>query len=155
MGCPHLLYMKMTDYIVECGNWQVKVALNDNEHSGEYAYMEAATQAVEGVFGLRTLNMHCELMSLKNMRGEDYFDVENVFVMEMPRPMFSVVMCVYKAKDALTYTKYRLYLSSIVFANAAQPINVELALHAESLEPDKVDQFKKMVSEQKNKRKKS
>ena len=147
--------MKMTDYIVECGNWQVKVALNDNEHSGEYAYMEAATQAVEGVFGLRTLNMHCELMSLKNMRGEDYFDVENVFVMEMPRPMFSVVMCVYKAKDTLTYTKYRLYLSSIVFANAAQPINVELALHAESLEPDKVNQFKKMVSEQKNKRKKS
>lgn len=145
----------MTDYIVECGNWQVKVALNDNEHSGEYAYMEAATQAVEGVFGLRTLNMHCELMSLKNMRGEDYFDVENVFVMEMPRPMFSVVMCVYKAKDTLTYTKYRLYLSSIVFANAAQPINVELALHAESLEPDKVNQFKKMVSEQKNKRKKS
>lgn len=147
--------MKMTDYIVECGNWQVKVALCDSEHGGEYAYMEAATQAVEGVFGLRTLNMHCELMSLKNMRGEDYFDVDNVFVMEMPRPMFSVVMCVYKAKDALTYTKYRLYLSSIVFANAAQPINVELALHAESLEPDKVTQFKKMVTEQKNKRKKS
>ena len=148
--------MKTTDYIIECGNWRVKVTLNDNKHhSGEYAYMEAATQAVEGVFGLRTLNSNCELMSLKNMRGEDYFDVDNVFLMEMPRPMFSVVMCVYKVKDVLTYTKYRLLLSSVVFANAAQPINVELALHAESLEPDKVAHFKRMVDGQKNKRKRS
>lgn len=145
------VYMKLRicDYIVECGNWKVKVALYENEFDGDDAYIEACTRAVEGVFGLRNFNMHCELMSLRALDGRDYFDVENIMMVNMPQPMFSVIMCVYKASDVLTYTRWRLYLSSYVFANASQYINLDLALHAETLESDKVRMFHKMVNQQK------
>lgn len=155
--CPaSLLYMKttITDYIVECGNWKVKVALDDNEHDVDYAYIEAGTRAIEAIFGMRGYSMQCELIGLKTPSGDDYFDAEGEFMVNMPSPLFSLVLCVYKASDALTFTKWRLYLSSMIFANAAQPINVELALHAESLEKDLVNKFKKMLGiETKNKKK--
>lgn len=128
----------MTDYLVDSGNWKVKVAINDIDCPSPY--MEAATQAVEAVFGMRELNPTCELISLMSEDGVDYFS-EDFADADYPRPMFSIVTLVCKLKDVKHGKRYVPLLTSKVFENAGQPINVELARKAELLEPDKVRQF--------------
>jgi len=128
----------MTDYIVDTGNWKVKVAINDKDCPSPY--MEAATQAVEVVFGMKELNDQCELISLVDENGIDYFDPE--CTSSSPAiPMFSIVTLVCKYKDVNNGAKYVPFLTSKVFENASQPINVEYAKEAESLEPENVQQF--------------
>jgi hypothetical protein len=51
------------------------------------------------------------------------------------------VTLVCKLKDVKHGKRYVPLLTSKVFENAGQPINVELARKAELLEPDKVRQF--------------
>jgi hypothetical protein len=131
----------MTDYIVDTGNWKVKVAIEDKDCNSPY--MEAATQAVEAVFGMKELNAQCELISLVDDDGLDYFDPD--CTSSFPAvPMFSIVTLVCKAKDMKTGNKYIPLLTRKVFENASQPINVQYALEAESLEPEKVKQFLKL-----------
>lgn len=146
---------RLTDYVVESGNWKVKIAMYDDECEGDYVYTEAATRAVEAVFGLRNFNMYCELISMKSLDGRDYFDVNNTTMVDMPQPMFSVIMCVYKASNELITSEWKLFLSSHIFANASQHINVDLALRAEKMESDKVNLFKQMVNKQRKNKKRS
>lgn len=128
----------MTDYIVDTGNWKVKVAINDKDCPSPY--MEAATQAVEAVFGMKELNAQCELISLVDEYGIDYFDPE--CTSSVPAiPMFSIVTLVCKLRDLHKGNKYVPLLTRKVFENAGQPINVEYAKEAENLEPEKVKQF--------------
>ena len=128
----------MTDYIVDTGNWKVKVAVDDKDCPSPY--MEAATQAVEAVFGMKELNSQCELISLVDDNGVDYFDPD--CTSSSPAvPMFSIVTLVCKVKDMKKSHKYVPLLTRKVFENASQPVNVEYALEAESLEPEKVKQF--------------
>jgi hypothetical protein len=131
----------MTDYIVDTGNWKVKVAIEDKDCNSPY--MEAATQAVEAVFGMKELNAQCELISLVDADGLDYFDPDCTSS-SPAAPMFSIVTLVCKAKDMKTGNKYIPLLTRKVFENASQPINVQYALEAESLEPEKVKQFLKL-----------
>ena len=128
----------MTDYLVDSGNWKVKVAINDTDCPSPY--MEAATQAIEAVFGMRELNNSCEVISLLSEDGTDYFS-EDFNGTDYPRPMFSIVTLVCKLKDVKYGKRYVPFLTSKVFENASQPINVELARQAEQLEPEKVKQF--------------
>lgn len=141
----------MTDYIVDTGNWKVKVAIDDKDCPSPY--MEAATQAVEAVFGMKELNAQCELISLVDSDGIDYFDPD--CTSSVPAvPMFSLVTLVCKAKDKKKNTKYVPFLTRKVFENAAQPINVEYALEAESLEPEKVKRFLELEQKLQSKKRK-
>lgn len=141
----------MTDYIVDTGNWKVKVAINDKDCPSPY--MEAATQAVEAVFGMKELNAQCELISLVDEDGVDYFDPE--CTSSAPAvPMFSIVTIVCKAKDIAKGTKYVPFLTSKVFENASQPLNVEYAKEAEALEPDKVQRFLELEQRLQSKKRK-
>jgi hypothetical protein len=132
----------MTDYIVDSGNWKVKVSLNDKDYTSPY--MEAATQAVEAVFGMKALNGYCEIISLIGEDGRDYFS-ENYEGVDYPAlPMFSILTLVYKIKDLKDHKKCKPFLTSEVFANAAQPINVTLAIKAESSDYEQVKRFKQL-----------
>lgn len=139
----------MTDYIVDTGNWKVKVAIDDKDCPSPY--MEAATQAVEAMFGMRELNAQCELISLVDDHGVDYFDPD--CTSSVPAvPMFSIVTLVCKFKDMTKGSKYVPLLTRKVFENAAQPINVEYAKEAEDLEPEKVKQFLELEKRLQSKR---
>lgn len=147
----HIYTVTMTDYIVDTGNWKVRVSI-DTKHPSPY--MEAATQAVEAVFGMKELNNQCELISLvDNETGVDYFDPD----CDAPYPaipMFSLVTLVCKAKDVHKKSTYKPFLTSKVFENAAQPINVQYAREAEMQEPDKVKQFLELQSKLEKRKKK-
>lgn len=137
----HIYTVTMTDYIVDSGNWKVRVSI-DTKHPSPY--MEAATQAAEAVFGMKELNSQCELISLvDNVTQIDYFspDCDAPYP---PTPMFSLVTMVCKAKDLHKPDTFIPFLTSKVFENAAQCINVQYAREAESQEPDKVKQFLKL-----------
>lgn len=141
----------MTDYIVDTGNWKVRVSI-DTKHPSPY--MEAATQAIEAVFGMKELNNQCELISLvDSSTGVDYFHPD----CDAPypaTPMFSLVTLVCKAKDVDKPSMYKPFLTSKVFENAAQPINVQYAREAEMQEPDKVKQFLELQSKLEKRKKK-
>jgi hypothetical protein len=141
----------MTDYLVDNGNWKVRVSVDKDCPS---PYMEAATRAVEAVFGMKELDSSCEIISLVDNEGIDYFseDADNSGI--YPQPMFSIVTLVCKYRDANKGSKYVPFLTSKVFENAGQPTNVELALKAESLEPEKVKQFLELQELLEKKRKK-
>lgn len=134
-------------YIVESGNWKIRVVAEDYED--EYSYLEAATRAIEGVFGTRPLGEKCEFVCLMDANGQDYFNLDTN-VEELPPPMFSVVTGVRKENE----TALRVYLTSLLFANAGQPVNFKLAMQAEALEPDKVKSFKELAAKKTNKSKK-
>ena len=131
-------------YIVESGNWKMRVVVN--EECGPHSYVEAATRAIEGVFGHRTLDVDCEIVSLYDNKGRDFFDPD-CDLDETPPRMFSVVTVVRREKDKDDGSAHVL-LTSVLFANASQPHNYELALKAEALEPDKIKQFKDMCEKQ-------
>jgi len=137
----HIYTVTMTDYIVDTGNWKVKVSI-DTKHPAPY--MEAATQAVEAVFGMKQLDGQCELISLVDDTTKiDYFSPD----CDAPYPaipMFSLVTLVYKAKDLHKPDTFVPFLTSKVFENAAQFTNVQYAREAESQDPDKVKQFLKL-----------
>lgn len=141
----------MTDYIVDTGNWKVRVSI-DTKHPSPY--MEAATQAIEAVFGMKELNNQCELISLvDSSTGVDYFHPD----CDAPypaTPMFSLVTLVCKAKDVDKPSMYKPFLTSKVFENAAQPINVQYAREAEMQEPEKVKQFLELQSKLEKRKKK-
>lgn len=147
----HIYTVTMTDYIVDTGNWKVRVSI-DTKHPSPY--MEAATQAVEAVFGMKELNNQCELISLvDSSTGIDYFDPD----CDAPYPaipMFSLVTLVCKAKDLHKPSTYKPFLTSKVFENAAQPINVQYAREAEMQEPEKVKQFLELQSKLEKRKKK-
>lgn len=137
----HIYTVTMTDYIVDTGNWKVKVSI-DTKHPAPY--MEAATQAVEAVFGMKQLDSQCELISLVDDTTKiDYFSPD----CDTPYPaipMFSLVTLVYKAKDLHKPDTFVPFLTSKVFENAAQFTNVQYAREAESQDPAKVKQFLKL-----------
>ena len=137
----HIYTVTMTDYIVDTGNWKVKVSI-DTKHPAPY--MEAATQAVEAVFGMKQLDSQCELISLVDDTTKiDYFSPD----CDAPYPaipMFSLVTLVYKAKDLHKPDTFVPFLTSKVFENAAQFTNVQYAREAESQDPAKVKQFLKL-----------
>lgn len=132
--------MNTCAYIVESGNWKLRVVAED---VGDYSYIEAATRAIEGVFGQRPLSENCEFIHLYDLKGQDYFDPD-LIMEELPPPMFSIVTGVRKESEE----QLRVYLSSSLFANASQPLNVKLAHQAEALEPEKVKAFNQMVNAQ-------
>jgi len=140
----------MTDYIVDTGNWKVRVSIDKGCPS---PYMEAATQAIEAVFGMKELNCQCELISLvNNDTGHDYFDID----CDDPYPAipaFSLITMVCKAKDLHKPNAIVAFLTSKVFENAAQPINVQYAHEAEMQEPDQIKRFLELQNKP-NKRKK-
>lgn len=147
----HIYIVTMTDYIVDTGNWKVRVSI-DTKHPSPY--MEAATQAVEAVFGMKELNNQCELISLvDSATGIDYFHPD----CDAPypaTPMFSLVTLVCKAKNVHKPSTYKPFLTSKVFENAAQPINVQYAREAEMQEPEKVKQFLELQSKLEKRKKK-
>jgi hypothetical protein len=59
-------------YNVSSGNWIMRVALN-TALEGDDEYIEAATQAIECVFGSRDLDEMHEMLVLANDDGIDYF----------------------------------------------------------------------------------
>ena len=143
----------MTDYLVDSGNWKVRVSIDKDCPS---PYIEAATQAVEAVFGMKELNGQCEIISLVDNEGIDYFSEEADNSGVYPQPMFSIVTLVCKYKDVNKGDKYVPFLTSKLFENAGQPINVELAKKAEALEPEKVKQFlelQELLEKKRNKKK--
>ena len=125
-------------YIVESGNWKVRVKVED---TGEYAYIEAGTRAIEAVFGKRELDEDCEIVSLMTAGGRDYFDPD-VNEDKIPPPMFSIVTGVcHESNMDKQPVEYVVYLTRELFENAGQAVNVELAKRAEALEPEKVKRF--------------
>lgn len=147
----YIYTVTMTDYIVDTGNWKVRVSI-DTKHPSPY--MEAATQAVEAVFGMKDLNNQCELISLvDSATGIDYFHPD----CDAPypaTPMFSLVTLVCKAKNVHKPSTYKPFLTSKVFENAAQPLNVQYAREAEMQEPEKVKQFLELQSKLEKRKKK-
>lgn len=135
-------------YIVESGNWKLRVIVEDYD-GDEYSYLEAATRAIEGVFGSSPLGEKCEFVCLMDSKGQDYFDPD-VSMEELPPPMFSVVTGVRKENEQ----SMRVYLTSLLFANAGQPVNFKLAMQAEALEPEKVQAFKDLAAKKTKKSKK-
>ena len=131
-------------YIVESGNWKVRVKIDSTD---EYTYLEAGTRAVEAVFGRRELDESCEIIGLMTSKGQDFFDPD-VMDKKIPPPMFSVVTGVCHEDDRDKPGKYMIYLTSELFENASQPVNVLLAKKAETEEPEKV----KLVRDTKKKR---
>ena len=122
-------------YIVESGNWKVRVKV---ENMGEYAYIEAGTRAIEAVFGKKELDQDCEIISLMTEEGKDYFDLD-VADDKIPQPMFSIVTGV--CHKSYMDKQPRFYLTRELFENAGQPVNAELAKKAEASEPDQVKRF--------------
>jgi len=139
--------MSTCAYIVESGNWTFRIMSSDGDD--EYAYIEAGTRAMEGVFGARPLSDECEFLSLRFVDGDDYFDPDNLNE-DPPHPMFSVVTAIHKETETKTA---RVYLTSELFENASQPVNVLLAHKAESLEPDKLKKFRQLQKQQKKTKK--
>jgi hypothetical protein len=139
--------MSTRAYIVESGNWAFRIMSSDGDD--EYAYIEAGTRAMEGVFGARPLSDECEFLSLRFADGDDYFDPSNL-TEDPPHPMFSVVTAIRKETDTKTA---RLFLTSELFENASQPVNVLLAHKAELLEPDKLKKFRQLRKKQLNTKK--
>jgi hypothetical protein len=129
-------------YIVKSGNWMARVVV---EGEAPYSYVEAATRAMEGVFGNRPLTENCELVNLYDKNGKDYFDPDSGMSDTPPR-MFSVVTVVRKEHDDANTNSYYAFLSSVLFANASQPQNYTLAMQAEALEPENVKRFKEMCN---------
>lgn len=139
--------MSTCAYIVESGNWLFRIMSSDGDD--EYSYIEAGTRAMEGVFGARPLSEDCEFLSLRYLDGNDYFDTDNL-TEDAPYPMFSVVTVIRKETDTKTA---RLFLTSALFENASQPVNVLLAQKAELLEPEKLEKFKQLQTKQDNTKK--
>jgi hypothetical protein len=102
--------------------------LSAEDYEDEYSYLESRlTDAIEGVFGTRPLGEKCEFVCLMDAKGQDYFNLDTN-VEELPPPMFSVVTGVRKENE----TTLRVYLTSLLFANAGQPVNFKLAKQAEA-----------------------
>lgn len=138
-------------YIVESGNWKVRVNVLDG---GEYAYVEAGTRAIEAVFGRRELTDACEIVSLKTVNGEDYFDPDHVGE-TIPPPMFSIVTLVCHESDVGNHDRCRIFLTRELFENAGQSVNVELAKQAEQMEAEKVQLFLETRKRLKKRKKKN
>lgn len=148
-------------YGVSSGNWKVKVKLfsapDDNAEIEDFTYIEAATRAMEVVFGKAEFCEDCEIYSLIDMSGNEFFDSEYRAndSGEVPRPMFSIITVVYRMEDEHDEKRYRIYLTRNIFANAAQFVNVELAAAAEAEDPKAVAKFNRLASKLKRNHKKN
>lgn len=133
-------------YNVSSGNWIMRVALN-TALEGDDEYIEAATQAIECVFGSRDLDEMHEMLVLANDDGIDYFTTSCSEA--APRPMFSIVTTVCLDKHKNNYKKYKSELTSVLFANAAQLANLEIAKNIELKEQETVNKFLEFRKNQK------
>jgi len=136
---------KSTLFFVETGNWKVSVILEIEKNQIEnYDYIEATTLAFETAFSdILDFNGNCELISLLNENGEDYFDPEYTGnLSDVPNVMFGVLTSCYLEKNAKNPAKWWYFLSSEIFENASQPSNVTAAREVEKKWSKQVAQFK-------------
>jgi len=150
---------KLSTFYVESGNWRAHVTLNIDPNKVEnYDYMEAATIAFETIFSKNgEFDEKCELISLINEVGDDYFDPNySGDLMSVPEALFGVLTSCYLEKNIEKENKKWYFLSSKIFENAGQPYNIEGALKLEKKWSKQVEDFKqkeKQVKKEENKSK--
>ena len=141
---------KLSTFYVESGNWRASVVLNIDPNKIEnYDYIEAATIAFETIFSKDgEFDETCELISLINEVGDDYFDPNYIGdLLNVPETLFGVLVACYLEKDLEKENKKWYFLSSKIFENAAQPHLVEAALLLEKKWSKQVEDFKKKEKE--------
>ena len=135
-----------TTFYVETGNWRASIILDVKADEVEnYDYIEAATRSLEAVFSesKETLEGNFELVTLMDKKGRDYFDPEYPGELsDIPNTLFGLLTACFLEKDRNKPEKWWYFLTSKLFANAAQHYNVELALEVESKYADQVKAFK-------------
>jgi len=141
---------KLSTFFVESGNWRAHVILNiDSNKVENYDYIEAATVAFETIFSKNgEFNEYCELVSLTNQSGEDYFDPNySGDLMDVPETSFGVLTACYLEKDLEKENKKWYFLSSKIFENSSQPHLVAEALNLEKRWSKQVEEFKQKEKE--------
>jgi len=136
---------KKTEFVVETGNWKAYVNhACENTEVENYDFIEAATIALECLFSPNgELGEHCELFSLIDENGEDYFlTTYSGKLSEVPEVLFGVLTACYLKSDIDKPEKKWFLLTSSLFANASQPYNVETALEIEKNWSKEVADFK-------------
>lgn len=136
---------KLSTFYVESGNWRAHVTLNiDPKKVENYDYIEAATVAFEAIFSKNgEFDENCELVSLINEVGDDYFDPNySGDLMSVPETLFGVLTSCYLEKDLEKENKKWYFLSSKIFENAAQPYHIDSALKLEKKWSKQVEEFK-------------
>lgn len=119
-----------TSFIVRTGNWSAKVTLTQLELDiTTNSYIEATTQAIESCFGNNDVD-NCEILELFTEERQNYFD-DSCDLTEIPDFLFGVLIACYLTKDINNKKKWKYFVISDIFANAAQPINYNDAISIE------------------------
>jgi hypothetical protein len=138
--------MKKTPIIVETGNWKVRIKINMSDYEDEnYAFIEAATQALENIFGTYGESSNeQEIISLLDNNGKDYFSSDyDGDTSVVPQPFFGVLTVCYIEKYKKNEKKWWYFLTTKLFENAAQPENVEQSIENEKKWATEVEDFLK------------
>jgi len=132
-------------YRVSSGNWVAEIVLDEEELSGDN-HFEAATRAMEMVFGAKESDERNQIVSMLDVDGEDIF-FENYQGSGQVTKSFTLLTSVIadqqKEKPFLIH-----FLTSAIFENAAQPANVDIAIRLESENADAVKRFRDRVESQ-------
>lgn len=135
-----------TKFYVESGNWRgcVVMPVKKSEVSN-YDYIEAATRAMEYVFSKnKEIGNDFELISLLDKNGKDYFDANySGKLSEVPDCLFGLLTACFLEKDIDLPENWWYFLTSKLFANAAQHKNVFLAESVEKKYSKEVNEFKR------------
>lgn len=145
-----------TTIIIETGNWKAKLVMNEFDEKSNYNYIEASTIALEEIYGVQddTFSENFELIELYNETGENTLDDEECTDEDdIPDPVFGVLTICYREEDEEDEDKWRYFLTSDLFANAAQPHNVKWAKKIEKKWAKEIKEFKNKERELKVKSK--
>lgn len=134
-----------TKFYVESGNWRgcISLPVKPSEVSN-YDYIEAATRAMEAVFDEhKEIDKEFEIISLYDKSGKDYFTEEfSGQLSDVPECLFGLFTVSFLEKDIDNQENWWYFLSSKIFANAAQHRNVTLATNVEKKYAKEVNEFK-------------
>ena len=121
-------------FIVESGNWKIGVTIDHTEDEvlTLYSYIEAATLAVEFIYGKNEIfgNSDFYFYELLDDDGNnclDDIDDDTIDDVDTPPALFGIITACYLEKDMNKKDKWCFFVTSQLFANAAQPENVEIA----------------------------
>jgi hypothetical protein len=134
-----------TKFYVETGNWRASVILPVKKSEvSNYDYIEAATIAIECVFNeKKNISKNFEILKITDKSGRDYFDAEyEGDLSDVPESLFGLLTACFMEKDMNRQENWWYFLTSKIFANAAQHQNVSLATEVEKKYSKEVNEFK-------------
>ncbi len=119
----------MQPYIIACGNWVVKIVIDESLYDNEESLtFEAATRAMEKIYGVSDYGDGEDIIAIKDDIGQNIFNkkIDEVTPVDY-KPLFGIITAVYKENT----TDKIFHRTSELFANASQPDNFKDAIKAE------------------------